>query len=111
MKRLLPFLTLVLLLLLATVTSAQVIIPPPCTPERPCGGGVFTDPDWLTIDYHRVTVDIANQIATTQVEMQFTNTGEALAEGTFIFPLPQGAAVSDLTMWVDGVRIEAKILE
>ena len=42
--------------------------------------------------------------------MQFTNEGDGLAEGTFIFPLPQGAAVDQLTMWVDGMAIESKIL-
>ncbi len=42
--------------------------------------------------------------------MQFSNEGERLAEGTFIFPLPQGAAVDQLTMWVDGQAIDAKIL-
>ncbi len=111
MKRFLPFLMVVMLLLLATATSAQVVVPPPCSLDAPCRGGVFTDPDWLKLDYQRVNVDIDNQIATTQVEMQFTNIGDALAEGTFIFPLPQGATVSDLTMWVDGQRIESKILE
>lgn len=90
------------LLLEQTTVSAQVVVPPP--------GGVFTDPDWLKVDYHRVRIDIESQIATTDVEMQFTNQGEALAEGTFIFPLPQGAAVDQLTMWVDGEPIEAKIL-
>ncbi len=90
--------------LLASVTSvsAQIVVPPP--------GGVFTDPDWLKVDYHRVNITIENQIATTAVDMQFTNQGEGLAEGTFIFPLPKGAAVDQLTMWVDGQAIDAKIL-
>jgi hypothetical protein len=39
-------------------------------------------------------VSIENQIATTEVDMQFTNEGHSLAEGTFIFPLPLGAAVA-----------------
>lgn len=112
----------VFLLMTVTAVSAQVIIdcppPPPCTvapcplincpPRQP---GVFTDPSWLKIDYHRVNVTIENQIAATHVDMQFTNQGEALAEGTFIFPLPQGAAVDQLTMWIDGQPIEAKILD
>lgn len=126
MKRIPLFLTVVLLLLTALTAagaSAQVIIPcpppPPCTvdpcpalPEcRPIQPGVFTDPAWLKVDYHRVNVDIENQIAATHIDLQFTNQGEALAEGTFVFPLPQGAAVDELIMWVDGQPIEAKILE
>ncbi|HLV36527.1 MAG TPA: VIT domain-containing protein [Spirillospora sp.] len=103
MKRTALFLTL-LVVLLAGVTSvsAQIVVPPP--------GGVFTDPNWLKVDYHRVNISIENQIATTAVDMQFTNTGTALAEGTFIFPLPKGAAVDQLTMWVDGQAIDARIL-
>ena len=90
-----------LLLVGVSATSAQTIVPQP---------GVFTDPNWLKVDYHRVNVTIVDQIATTEVDIQFTNQGEALAEGTFVFPLPQGAAVDQLTMWVDGQAIEAKIL-
>ncbi|GAB4332066.1 MAG: hypothetical protein Kow00117_16770 [Phototrophicales bacterium] len=78
-------------------------------PPVPCCG-VFTDPAWLRIDYHRVNTTIENQIAQTNVDMQFTNEGEGLAEGTFIFPLPQGAAVDQLVMYVNGQAIEARIL-
>lgn len=98
----------VLLVSLVAVVSpamAQIIIPdpPPCC-------GVFTDPDWLNIDYQRVNVEIRDQIATTNIDMQFTNEGDALAEGTFIFPLPEGATVEELIMYVDGLRIEARVL-
>lgn len=89
----------------AVPAAAQgIILPPPDVP------GVDTDPRWLSIDYHRVNVDINNQVATTNVEMQFTNNGERLAEGTFIFPLPAESAVEQLTMTVDGLEIDAKIL-
>jgi Ca-activated chloride channel family protein len=123
MKRshLISLLTFLLLLVGITSVAAQGIIvpcppPPPCT-VQPCPltptciqPGVFTDPTWLKIDYHRVNVEIANQIATTNVDMQFTNQGEALAEGTFVFPLPEGASVDQLVMYVNGQAIEAKIL-
>ena len=39
------------------------------------------------------------------------NRTERPAEGNYIFPLPVGAAVSDLVMWVDGKPIQAKILD
>lgn len=102
-RKLAPFFILILLFITTSLpTAAQgVIVPPP---------GVFTDPDWLNIDYQRVNVEIENQIATTNVDMQFTNQGEGLAEGTFIFPLPPGATVDQLTMYVDGQAIEARIL-
>lgn len=72
--------------------------------------GVWTDPEWLKIDYQRVNVTIDNQIATTNVDMQFTNEGNGLAEGTFLFPLPHEASVDSLVMYIDGQAIESKIL-
>ncbi len=91
-------------------------IPPPpfdatpecfdCVPPLP--------PVWhvsgLEIPYQRVNVTIDNQVATTHVEQLFRNPTGQLLEGTYFFPLPPGAAVSQLTMWVDGAPIEAKIL-
>lgn len=64
----------------------------------------------VKVDYHRVEVTVRDQIATTAIDMQFTNDGEGLAEGTFIFPLPAGAAVDELVMYIDGQAIESKIL-
>lgn len=65
----------------------------------------------VIIESHRVSVEIDNQVATTRVEQVFFNDSERMAEGTYVFPLPVGAAVSDLVMWVDGRPIEAKILD
>lgn len=97
--------------------------PPPCPTQGPCPAvppcviieplmqpGVFTNPEWLRIDHHKVTVSVKDQIATTSVDMEFRNEGNALAEGTFVFPLPGGAAVDKLTMTINGLVIEAKIL-
>jgi Ca-activated chloride channel homolog len=99
-----PIAVLMLLMLTLSIAwlpaQAQAVLIPP--------EGVNTE--WVTVDYHRVNVDISNQIAITKVSMQFTNTGEQLAEGQFIFPLPMGATVENLTMFVNGVAIEAKIL-
>ncbi len=69
----------------------------------------FHDPG-VYLKTHRVDVKIDNQLATTRVEQVFVNEGERPAEGTYIFPLPKGAAVSDLIMYVDGEPIQAKIL-
>ena len=65
----------------------------------------------VVIEAHRVHVTIDNQIATTRIEQVFANRSDRMAEGTYLFPLPRGAAVSELVMWVDGKRIEARILE
>lgn len=78
-----------------------VILPPP---------GVDTNAPTLSFDYLRVNTTINNQIARTEIDMQFTNNGERLAEGTYVFPLPAEAAVDELIMYIDGQAIESKIL-
>ncbi|MEP0764742.1 MAG: VWA domain-containing protein, partial [Chloroflexota bacterium] len=65
----------------------------------------------VIIELHRVSVEIDNQVATTRIEQVFYNDSARIAEGTYVFPLPAGAAVSNLVMWVDGKPIEARILD
>ncbi len=116
MKRL-RFLIPMLLFLLALPAAAQEPICPqmpvcpadaPCPPP-PCGGGGAPLQD-VHISSHHVTVTINNQIATTNVDLQFVNDGSMQAEGQFIFPLPGGAAVDNLTLYINGQPVEGKIL-
>jgi len=79
-----------------------IIIDPPPIP--------IPEPVWLTIRYHRVDVTIENQVATTHIDQVFVNEHDWQVEGTYIFPLPAGATVSEFAMWVDGERIEAEVL-
>lgn len=114
MKRHLFLLTvgIILVMITALSVSAQIIPCRPgdwCPPPRPWG--VSTNPEWLKIDHHRVRVAIDGQIARTEISMEFENDGSGLAEGTFIFPLPMGAAVENLVMYINGVPIEARVLE
>jgi len=91
----------------APVLADGVIIPdPPPGPEP-----LPLRETWLTIRHHRVSVSIDNQIAVTRVEQEFINEHEWEAEGTYIFPLPEGASVSEFTMWVGGEPVEGQILE
>lgn len=85
------------------VAQDEPILPEPMPP--------IWNVDGLTIEYQRVETHIDNQIATTHIEQLFVNDNDWLLEGAYLFPLPEGAAVSQLTMWVDGQPIEAKILE
>jgi Ca-activated chloride channel family protein len=59
---------------------------------------------------HRVNVTIDNQIAVTRIEQVFVNGGAGLAEGVYLFPLPAGAAVSDLTLTIDGQIFKPQLL-
>ena len=65
----------------------------------------------LAIKYHRVTVTIKDQVATTHVDQVFINESAHEIEGEYIFPLPEGASISQFAMWVDGQRLEAEVLE
>jgi Ca-activated chloride channel family protein len=118
MRRLLAFIfALALLLIPATAFADGIIIDPPCLPEQPCPPPPPCDV-WpcprplfpLAIQYHRVTVTLENQVATTRVDQLFRNDNNFTVEGTYIFPLPTDAAVSEFAMWVDGQKVEGKVL-
>ncbi len=97
--------TVVMLLATAAPALADgVIIPDPPPVPMP-------EPIWLTIRTHRVTVTIEDQVAVTRVDQVFVNDYDWEVEGTYVFPLPEGATVSNFTMWVDGEPIEAEVLE
>ena len=54
---------------------------------------------------------IENQVAVTKVDQLFYNPNDWQAEGMYIFPVPKDALVNNFAMWVDGEKIEAKILD
>src|SRR3989304_6299950 len=58
----------------------------------------------------RVSVTIQDQVATTHVDQVFRNDNDFTVEGTYVFPLPPGAAVSQFTLWIDGEAVEGKVL-
>ncbi len=108
-KRLLSTIVFFLILSVFTIPVAaqDPIRPDPLPPIEP--------PIWnfsgLTIEYQRVDVQIKDQVSITHIDQLFVNNNDWMLEGTYLFPLPPEAAVSELTMWVDGKPIEAKILE
>ncbi len=89
----------------APALADGIVIPHP-PPEVP-----IVEVPYLTIKYHRVTVTIEGQVATTHVDQVFVNEGSYEVEGTYIFPLPEEAAISEFAMWVDGEKLEGQVLE
>ncbi len=90
-----------------------VIIDPPCIEGRPC-------PPWpppvprpipLAIKVHRVQVTIEDQVAVTRVDQVFRNDNDFTVEGVYVFPLPEGAAVTSFSLWMDGEEVEGKVLD
>jgi Ca-activated chloride channel family protein len=92
----------------ANADGVIVVDPPRCEPV--CSEPVLIA-DQLNVRSHRVDVSIADQVATTRIDQVFHNPNSWAAEGTYIFPLPPGAAISGFTMTVDGEPIEAKLLD
>ncbi len=65
----------------------------------------------LTVGYHKVTVEIRDQIARTTVEESFVNATNEVLEGSFSFPLPADASIGGFGMWVGDELVEADIVE
>jgi Ca-activated chloride channel family protein len=61
------------------------------------------------VQNHRVNVTIDGQVATTRVDQVFRNDSQWSLEGTYIFPLPENAAISDFAMWINGERVEGQL--
>lgn len=87
--------------------------PTPCPPNARCVRPMDTGicPAYLRVKNHNVTVTIENQVARTKIDQMFVNDSDAVLEGTYIFPLPEDATISDFAMYVDGVRLEGKVLD
>jgi hypothetical protein len=65
----------------------------------------------LSVGYHKVTVDIRDQIARTVIEESFVNHTNGRLEGVFYFPLPADASISGFGMWIGGELVEADVVE
>ncbi len=65
----------------------------------------------LEVRKHAVKVTIREQIAHVEVDQTFYNPGAQRLEGTFYFPLPAGATISRLAMYVGDNLMEGEIAE
>lgn len=65
----------------------------------------------VVLQAHRVSVNIRDQLAVTTVQQIFVNNADAPAEGVYLFPLPEDAAVSDLVLYLDGQPIKGQLLD
>jgi hypothetical protein len=65
----------------------------------------------LTVGYHKVSVEIRDQIARTTIEESFVNHTPTRLEGVFHFPLPHDASISGFGMWIGNDLVEADVVE
>jgi Ca-activated chloride channel family protein len=102
-SRQVAFVVLQCLLIIAAATAARaqgVIVPR----QRPCPDcPVRQLPRALPIKSIKIDTHIAQQVATTHVEQIFRNDTDVVLEGTYFFPVPETAAVSEFAIW-DGTR-------
>jgi Ca-activated chloride channel family protein len=92
----------VLFSIAGSVAAQGVIVPGPCErcprPPRP-----ITLPRTLPIKSIKIDTKISSQVATTHVEQIFRNDSDATLEGTYFFPIPEQASITEFAIW-DGDR-------
>ena len=65
----------------------------------------------LAVGYHKVAVDIRDQIARTAIEESFLNRTDMTLEGVFCFPLPPDASLAGFGVWMGDELVEADLVE
>jgi Ca-activated chloride channel family protein len=96
----LSILTIAFVVSILPAFSQGVIVPGPC--ER-CPGPQSQLPRSLPVKSIKIDARIVTQVATTHVEQIFHNPTNSVLEGTYFFPIPEGASISEFALW-DGDR-------
>jgi Ca-activated chloride channel family protein len=73
-------------------------------PERP----VATP---LGVTYHRVEVRILDGTAVTRIDQEFRNDYDTDLEASYLFPIPEEAAITDFILYVNGKPVGGEILD
>jgi Ca-activated chloride channel homolog len=102
---------------LPSLATAQFLVPgrgdvtpisrPFPRPIRPVPRPVFSSYRIRSVDVQAVVHDQAAKIRMSQV---FQNTGSNDVEAQVVFPIPEGAAISDLTLLYDGKELPGRLL-
>ena len=65
----------------------------------------------LSVKYHRVEVNILGQVAKTTIDQVFINHHSRDIEGLYICPLPEGASLSEFSMYIGDRKVDGEILD
>lgn len=68
-------------------------------------------PIYFRMPYHRVKVNITNNVAQVSVMEAFYNKHDFPVEGDYIFPLPSDAAISNFAIVTDIMEIEGQVMD
>ena len=113
-----PRMTRVLLLFLilfagASLASAQGVIVPgqcrrcPTPPIREIPPAAL--PRSLPVKSIKIDTRISSQVATTHVEQVFRNDTNFTLEGTYFFPIPEAASISEFAIWEGNQRLVGEV--
>ncbi len=102
-KWLIGIIFILLLLPRAASADGMIIIDPGPSPMPPV--------TWfpLEVKYHHVSTVITNNVAETSVDQMFYNPGSRDLEGTYFFPIPDDAAISKFSMFVQGEELKGEV--
>jgi len=89
---------------IAPKVLAQGIIIVPPDPIEPWPGTP------LTLQTESIEIDLDNQFAHVKITQIFKNNTWQDLEGTYMFPLPPGADISDFALWLDGNELASETL-
>ncbi len=98
-------------LMAAVPVQAQGLILP--QPVPPIGRPIIRPvpvPQPLTVKSQKVTMTVNSGALKVQVEQVFANPNSVQMEGTYLFPLPEGATVSNFRLTVNNEPTEGKLL-
>jgi Ca-activated chloride channel family protein len=98
----LPALALLTLACAPALADGFVVVRP--SPDLPA-------PVPLAVRYHHVDIEIRDQVGRVQIDQVFRNLNAREVEGEYLFPVPEGAAVSDFTLYVDGRPVHAQAMD
>ncbi|MGH9824715.1 MAG: VIT domain-containing protein, partial [Blastocatellia bacterium] len=95
-----------------TALGQGVILPQPCRrcPPVPMPRP-YPMPRVLRVKSIKITTKIDSQVATTKVEQVFFNDSAYTLEGTYFFPIPESAAVSDFAIYNGDKRMGGEVVE
>jgi Ca-activated chloride channel family protein len=92
----------------ATASAQGVIVPRPCVrcpiPPRP-----VPLPRALPVKSIKIYTKVTAQVATTHVEQIFRNDTDATLEGTYFFPIPESASISEFAIWDGDKRLVGEV--
>ena len=62
------------------------------------------------VKYHRVEMIVRDQVAAVTIDQEFVNTGSAMMEVEYLFPVPPNAAIDAMTMMVGDQEFKGRLL-